>query len=129
MIVAKGKVITPNVLSCKYNDLTYKYDITFSDGRVFSYNCSNVELLKNPKVLNPDLYRIEHLDNELFNIEAIYVFTGSVGAYWHVCFLNGSERDYKEEELVISKSCLSEPKAKSVFDYFVPSIKKYYYQI
>lgn len=117
MIIAKGKVITPNVLSCVYNGLTDKYDITFTDGRVFSYNCNNIEFLKNPKVLNPDLYRLEHSDNDLFNIEAIYVFTGNLGTYWHVCFLNGSEKDYREEDLTISKSCLSEAEAKSVFDY------------
>lgn len=91
MIIGNNKIITPDVRFYKYNNSTYKWDITFNSGKTFSYNYDNVSIFENPEILNPTLYKIEHLGKELFNVEAIYVFKDSYRAFWHVCFSNGSE--------------------------------------
>ena len=117
MIIAKGEIITSKVKFCNYNQSTGKWDVVFNNGKKFSYNYNNVSFLTEPEVLNPALHKIEHLGRELFDIEAIYVFRDSYHAYWHICFLNGSERDYRAEDLNVVKSCLSESESKSVFNY------------
>lgn len=117
MIIAKGEIITPDVKFCTYNNQTRKYDIKFYNDTLYSYNFNNVEWLKEPQVLNPQMYHITHLDRELFNIHAIYVFKSSYNNYWHICFEDGSERDYNEKELLISKSCLDDKTSKHVLEY------------
>lgn len=117
MIIGNDKIITTDVRFYKYNKSTHKWDITFNAGKTFSYNYNNVLILENPEILNPDIHKIEHLGRELFNIEAIYVFRDSYHAYWHICFSNGSECDYREEDLNVVKSCLSESESKDVFSY------------
>ncbi len=117
MLIAKGKIITSDVKFCNYNKSTGKWDIVFNCGKKFSYAYNNVSFLENPEILNPALHKIEHLGKELFDIAAIYVFKDDYHAYWHICFSNGSERDYREEDIGIVKSCLSESEAKNVFSY------------
>ena len=117
MLIAKGEIVTPKVKSCNYNKATGKWDVVFNGGKKFSYAYNNVSFLKDPEILNPSLHRIEHLGKELFDIAAIYVFRDGYHAYWHICFSNGSERDYRVEDLNVVKSCLSESESKSVFSY------------
>ena len=117
MVIAKGKIVTADIKFCKYNEQTRKYDIVFNNGKQFSYNFNNVVFLKDPEVLNVSLYKVEHLGKELFDISAIYLFRHNYNAYWHICFNNGSERDYNESDLHIVKSCLSSAESQSVFNY------------
>ena len=117
MVIAKGKIVTSDIKFCKYNEQTRKYDIVFNNGKQFSYNFNNVVFLKDPEVLNVSLYKVEHLGKELFDISAIYLFRHNYNAYWHICFNNGSERDYNESDLHIVKSCLSSAESQSVFNY------------
>lgn len=119
MVIAKGKIITADIKFCKYNEQTRKYDIVFNNDKKFSYNYDNVLFLKDPEVLNVSLYSIKHLEKELFDIEAIYVFKDKYNAYWHICFNNGSERDYNVKDLDIVKSCLSNSESQSVFNYLL----------
>ena len=100
LILLKEINRTKDIRSCQYNQITKKWDIEFNDGKYCSYNYCNVEWIKNPIVLNPNLYRIE-TTRELFNIEAIYVFQSKNECYWHICFANGSEHTYKKNELKI----------------------------
>lgn len=117
MIIAKGKIITPDIRRLDYNNQTKQYDIEFTNGATYSYKYTNIKWLKNPEVLNPQMFRILHFGKELFNISAIYVFKSNYKNYWHICFENGSERDYCEQELLISKSCLDDVTSKNVFEY------------
>ena len=43
MIVLKGEIKTSSVQSCLYNSGTQKWDVVFTNGRVFSYAYDNVE--------------------------------------------------------------------------------------
>lgn len=117
MIIAKGKIITPDILHCVYNTKTHQYDIYFKNGKTYHYSYENVLWLKEPQVLNPSLYRLSHNEQELFNIAALYVFSGAGKKYWHVCFEDGSERDYDGNALQISVSCLSDQQSKNVLAY------------
>lgn len=117
MLIANDKIITSDVDSWKYNNKTHKYDITFKNGAIYHYNYTNVELLKDPQVLNPVLYKISRDGREFFGITALYLFSSSFRKYLHICFENGTERDYNVAELNIAKSCLCDSDSKNVFTY------------
>lgn len=117
MIILKGEIKTSEVRFCRYNAVTKKMDVEFINGKNFSYTYSNVEWLKEPIVLNPNLYRISREGREFFDIEAIYVFRGTYDEYWHICFGNGSEQDYPKSELQIVESCLKQEEVANVFEY------------
>lgn len=118
MIIANGKIITPNVKYCKYNKTTQKYDITFNNGKTYPYNYNSVTWLKDPLVINPNTVRITHNDLEFYNVTAIYVFKNSNETYYHICFENGKENDYLGSDLKIDRTCLDNGAVKSVLEYF-----------
>ena len=43
--------------------------VVFNNGKTYPYDYSNVECLKDPKVLNPNMYRISREGREFFGIE------------------------------------------------------------
>lgn len=74
MIILKGAIKTSDIISCMYNPYTKKMDVKFNNGKTYSYAYSNVEWLKDPQVLNPDMYRISREGRVFFDIKAIYEF-------------------------------------------------------
>lgn len=117
MIIIKGEVRTLDIKSCQYNRDTKKWDVKYNDGKAYSYSYLNVEWLKEPTVLNANMYRISKEGQEFYNIEEIYVFRSTHNTYWHLCFGDDSERDYLQSELTIVESCLTQIQAKNVFAY------------
>lgn len=117
MIVANGRIITEDITELKYNAITQKYEVTFKNQKTYSYNSENIHWLKDPVVLDPLNYHISHNGISLWGIRAIYVFTDINQRYWHICFENGSARDYSEDDLQIEKSVLDDETAKNVLDY------------
>ncbi len=117
MIIIKGEIKTSEIRFCRYNANSQKMDVEFNNGKTYSYAYSNVEWLKEPIVLNPNMYRISREGREFFAIEAIYVFRSTYDSYWHICFGDGSERDYPQSELRIVESCLSQSQSANVFEY------------
>lgn len=117
MVIVKGEIKTSEIMSCIYNRDTQKWDVKFNNGKTYSYTYSNVEWIKEPKVLNPDMYRISREGRELFDIAAIYVFSSTYDSYWHICFGDGSERDYCQSDLKIAESCLSQRQSANVLEY------------
>lgn len=117
MIIIKGKIKTPDIISCMYNSYIKKMDVKFNNGKTYSYAYSNVEWLKDPQVLNSDMYRISRDGREFFDIKAIYVFRSIYESYWHICFGDGSERDYRRSDLRIIESCLTQSQSSNVFEY------------
>ena len=117
MIIIKGEIKTPDIISCMYNSYTKKMDVKFNNGKTYSYAYSNVEWLKDPQVLNHDMYRISRDGREFFDIKAIYVFRSTYESYWHICFGDGSERDYHRNDLHIIESCLAQSQSSNVFEY------------
>lgn len=117
MVIIKGEFKTSEIRSCQYNKSTGKWDVTFHSGKKYPYNYLNVKKLSHPTALNPDKYRISRGGKEFFHITAIYVFQDIYESFWHICFSNGSERDYRQEDLNIVESVLSQNQAANVFDY------------
>lgn len=117
MIIIKGEIKTPDIISCMHNSYTQKTDVKFNNGKTYSYSHSNVEWLKDPQRLNPNMYRISREGREFFDVKAIYEFRSTYESYWHICFGDGSERDYRRGELHIIESCLSQGQSSNVFEY------------
>ena len=117
MVIVKGKIKTSEIMSCVYNRNTQKWDVKFNTGKTYSYAYLNVEKLTEPVVLNPNMYRISREGREFFDIKAIYEFRSTYESYWHICFGDGSERDYRRSELYIIESCLCQSQSANVFEY------------
>ena len=117
MVIIKGKIKTSEIMSCVYNKNNQKWDVKFNTGKTYSYAFLNVEKLTHPDVLNPNMYRISRERREFFNVQEIYVFTSKRESYWHICFGDGSERDYCRSDLHIIESCLTQSQSEDVFEY------------
>ena len=118
MIIIKNKIKTSEIISCEYNNCTKKWDVKFNNKKIYSYGYQNLEILTNPLVLDPNMYHIRKNGQELSDVTAISVFKGINDSYWHICFKNGSKRDYSQKELDIKKSILSQqPQSLKVFEY------------
>ena len=117
MIIIKGEIKTNEVMSCVYDTNTCKWNVEFNNGRSYQYAYTNVENLTQPDVLNPEFYHISREGRKFFDIKGIYVFRGKRESYWHICFKNGSERDYCERDLHITESCLTDKSSADVFQY------------
>lgn len=117
MLIARGKIITPDVVSCFFDETTNVYVIAFRSGKTYRYNADSLIWLKNPEKPRSDDYRISHAGRELFGIKAVYIFKAPDKKYWHVCFENGTARDYEDSDLTVSTSCLHDATANNVFHY------------
>lgn len=117
MIIIKGEIKTSEVVSCQYNGDTKNWAVQFNNGKKYSYGYSNVEKLKDPDVLNPNIYHIYRDGREFFDVAAIYVFKSARESYWHICFEDGSEKDYRRSELNVVESVLNQMQSASVFEY------------
>lgn len=117
MVIIKGVIKTSEIKSCDYNRNTQKWDVKFKKGKKYSYIFSNVERLINPVVLNPNMYRISIEGREFFNVMSIYEFSSKNNSYWHICFDNGCEKDYRRSDLHIVESCLTQSQSSNVFEY------------
>lgn len=118
MIVVKGKIKTTEILCCSYNAETKKWDVTFNNGRKYSYLYENIVWAKNPKIIDTNSLQVSNKNGHVFHhIEAIYEFALQGHFYWHICFKDGVEKDYRRDELQIESSCLTEKKSANVFAY------------
>ena len=117
MVIIKGEIKTSEIMSCVYNRNTQKWDVKFNTGKTYSYAYLNVEKLTEPDVLDPNMYRISRDGREFFDIKAIYVFRSTYEPYWHIRFGDGSERDYRRNDLHIIESCLAQSQSSNVFEY------------
>ena len=117
LILIKNEIKTSDIKFCQYNIETKKVDVQFNNGKTYSYTYSNVEWLKEPQVISPNMYLIGREGRIFFGIEAIYAFSGRQDTYWHICFSDGSEKDYSKSELQIIESCLKQEQSANVFEY------------
>ena len=117
MILIKGEIKTSEIMSCRYNENTYTWDVKFNSGKTYSYGYSNVEKLTDPAVLDPNMYRISRGGRDFFDIKAICVFRSEYESYWHICFGDGTERDYLQSDLEVVESCLNQSRSANVFEY------------
>lgn len=117
LVIIKDEIKTAEVKFISYNSATKTREVHFNNGKVYSYAYDNVEWLTKPQILNHNMYRISREGQDFFDIQAVYVFEGKYESYWHICFGDGSERDYPYSELKIVESCLNQGQVKDVFEY------------
>ena len=42
MIITKGQPSTRDIKSCKYNEITHKWDVTYNSGKQYIYSYNNM---------------------------------------------------------------------------------------
>lgn len=118
MIIVNGVIRTKEIKSCRYNSTTKKKDVIFHNNTMcYSYAYDNVVWLKEPKIINHNMYKFYRNGSELNSINTVYVFSDNYSKYLHIFFENGRETSYKESDLEIVASCLTEKEAGDVFKY------------
>lgn len=118
MIIVKGEIKTAEIACCSYNSETQKWDVIFNNGRKYSYAYENIVWLKNPTVVDPNVFQVSNKNGHVFHdIEAIYEFAFRGDFYWHICFKKEIEKDYHRDDLQIGSSCLIEKESANVFEY------------
>ncbi|MCM1144564.1 MAG: hypothetical protein NC407_07625 [Lachnoclostridium sp.] len=117
MVIAEGRIITKEVRLCSYNQQTEKYDLQFYTGKTYSYAADALLWMQEPIELCPAFCHISYDGKKLPPVDAVYVFTGKDKSYWHICFDDGNEADYEQEELTIRESCLEDLRSGRLFAY------------
>jgi len=112
----KEKDITADVQFCVYNPVTKKYDVTFQNGKIYTYNVHSIEWMRSPKSIDPKRYRIRHGEQVLFNIREIQEFRGRK-TFWRIEYTDGRINSIEASKLEISTSCLSHEDTKSPLEY------------
>lgn len=119
MIIIKDKICTNQVKSCVLSNEKNKYNITFTNNRMYSYAKNNVIIMKNPSILHlEDHVIVTSEGRQLCDIEVIYQFENDNDKYWHI-IVEGISLDYKKSSLNILKNTLSDVKSKSVLQYLI----------
>ena len=118
MIVLKGEIKTSSVQSCLYNRGTQKWDVVFTNGRVFSYAYDNVEKIYPGLPIDLSEYNLQGIGGQsLGDVKEVYGFRGH-RMYYHVVFETGNSRDYSDRDVRLLKSVFSSEKSKDIWDYF-----------
>lgn len=122
LIVLKGKIKTKEIQYIKPNEQGRGYDVTFGDGKSYTYGFNSVVWLREPVVKDPALYRISANGKSIDRINGIFVF-GENEEYWHITTANAYARTWKREELQIETSCLGQETVKDRFAYLTALAK------
>lgn len=116
LILLKGEDKTLKVQSCCYNPESTKYEVSFGGDHIYTYNKNAVEWMKNPKTLNPAMYKIFYEGKLLTHIALLLEFRGS-DTFWHIVFESDAYRTIRKKELKIYESCLGEKEAQDKLSY------------
>ena len=116
LILLKGQNKTKEIRFIKRNEQGRGYDISFDNGKTYTYGHISVSWFQNLAVKNPQLYRIRANGKSLDKIDGIFVF-GQREEYWHIVCGNGYARTWRREELEIETSCLEQETVKDRFAY------------
>lgn len=118
MVLIDKKIVTPQLSYCIYNKEHNVYNIKFKNAtRYLSYSPYRVVYLNKPIKINCNSIKIFFNGKELTNIIDITRFDHLNEHYYHICFSNGSEKDYLGSELNILESTASDNELKNVFNY------------
>ncbi len=117
MILIDGKIATSRLERCtrKGNLVMVRYK---GNTRLYTYSVRRVVHLTNPTVSDPAYLQIRHLHFALVNVAQVFIFHYFSKEYWHICFNDGSSRDYDRSELEVEESVLRYTEARGRMDYF-----------
>lgn len=118
MIILKGEIKTSSVQSCLYNRGTQKWDVTFTNGKTFSYAYDNVEKIYPGSPVDLSEYSLQEIGGQtLGGVKNVYEFRGH-RMYYHVVFDNGYSKDYSDSEVRLVKSVFKSKRSKDLWEYF-----------
>lgn len=118
MVLIDKKIVTPQLSYCIYNKEHNVYNIKFKNAtRYLGYSPYRVVYLNKPIKINCNSIKIFFNGKGLTNIIDITRFDHLNEHYYHICFSNGSEKDYLGSKLNILESTASDNELKNVFNY------------
>ncbi len=113
LILVNGNDRTDSIVSCRMHGS--KCDIVFRNSpRVYSYNSSNIRILKLQKTIDPRTIVCKVNGCVITGIACILDF----GPYYRVVRPNRQDLSYRREEVELLQNCLSDADSKELFQYF-----------
>ncbi len=103
----KGKDITSKVILMSDS----KVDVQYGENKIYSYNKSNLLIIKNPIVLDDCL--IKTSSKALSNVMKALKFND----YIKVFFSNGTNKIYHQSEITIEENLLNREQVRGIFNY------------
>ena len=117
MFIIKDE-IKDNVISYNNNDKTKRMEITYNKGKTYSYNYSDVKIIKDPSPIDLRHYQFTTQKGKVLNnISEAYEFKSVYKTYLRFFFNNGTFKSYKENELVICSNALDNNSVNGLFEY------------
>lgn len=113
IIVVNGKDKTESIVSLQYHGS--KCDVIFDNSsRVYSYNSSNVRIIKLKQTIDPNAIIFKYKGSIIADIEQVRDF----GEFYRVVRAGKKELSCKRTDVQISQNCLAEAESKELFQYF-----------
>lgn len=113
LIIINGKDKTDSIVSCNFRG--GKCDIVYNSGpRVYSYNSTNVRILKLIQEIDPKSVIFKAKRRTYTEIDRILYF----GEYYRIIRVNRKDLSFYKNDVELSKNCLYEAKSQELFGYF-----------
>ena len=113
LIIVNGKDKTDSIVSCNFRG--GKCDIVYNSGsRVYSYNSTNVRILKLIQEIDPQSVIFKAKGRTYTEIDRILYF----GEYYRIIRANRKDLSFHKNDVELSKNCLYEAKSRELFGYF-----------
>jgi superfamily I DNA and/or RNA helicase len=113
ILIVNGKDKSDSVSS--FHFANGKCDIVYSNSpKAYSYNSSNVKLLKLEKAINPDSVILSVKDSVISGIDQLLDF----GEYFRIIRNGKKDLSYSKYDVKIEHNCLADKRGQNVFDYF-----------
>ena len=119
MILIDGKIRTSQIQFCYLNNSKDKYIVVFkkSPENTYLYSRDKIIWLTNPILFNPHDCHIYHNGDQLHYLNFIASFQYGFYDYWYVEYFNGAHKSFRGNEISIVQSCITDKKAKDIFEY------------
>lgn len=119
MILIDGKIRTSQIQFCYLNNSKDKYIVVFKNSpeNTYLYSRDKIIWLTNPILFNPHDCHIYHNGDQLHYLNFIASFQYGFYDYWYVEYFNGAHKSFRGNEISIVQSCITDKKAKDIFEY------------
>lgn len=113
LIVVNGKDKTESIASVQFRGS--KCDVVYnSSSRVYSYNSSNVRIIKLKQTIDPNTIIFKYKGTTIAGIDQILDF----GEFYRLIRTGKKELSCRRTDVQISQNCLAEAQSKALFQYF-----------
>lgn len=113
LIIVKGQDKTDSIASYTFRgekcDIVYK-----SSPRVFCYNRSNIQILKQVQTIDPKAVICKAKGRTITDIDQIQDY----GTFFRIARSNRKDLSFHKSEVELQKNCLYEAQSRELFDYF-----------